>query len=263
MDGRSLLRKFNVLDTRPPDNENGLVGWWTYDDGTATDFSGNQNNGAPSSPAPYPADGKIGGALKFVAASSTFFTVTNGALFGTGAGQKFTLALWFNPTTISNYDTFFITGEASGANSAFILGLFSTAAYYIDTWTTDYEPAATIPLGQWTHVAVTADGTSFRLYHNGLLINTTAKNPSFISATTYLGQTGQFGGRIFNGVMDDVRAYRRTLGPDEVYALYAQGLSYGQGQPEGEMPALKTAAGATFLAAWATGRNRTFDGVAT
>ena len=78
MDAKSRLTKFNVLTTNPKDNENGLVGWWTFDDGTATDWSGNQNNGTLVG-APTTVPGIIGSnALKFNGSSQYISNINQG-----------------------------------------------------------------------------------------------------------------------------------------------------------------------------------------
>ena len=56
--------KWDILSTRRRDNTNGLVGWWTFQDGTAMDWSGNQHNGALVA-SPPAISGIIGNALSF------------------------------------------------------------------------------------------------------------------------------------------------------------------------------------------------------
>lgn len=78
-------------------------------------------------------------------------------------------------------------------------------------------------IGQWTHVAVTFDGTNAFLYVNGFL----AGGPSgfaFSSGTgahIYLGAAQAPGYDLFNGALDDVRIYNYALDPVSAVELYA------------------------------------------
>lgn len=231
----SPLTKFNVLTTRPSDNENGLVGWWTFDDGTGTDWSGNGRNGALSG-SPSVVQGIIGSALG-LNGSSQYVTAT----IPGGAPAITTMMAWVKLTNYTNYNTFISSpGGAAGyqfrANQATgIMELDRTATNLVGTST------SSVPLGRWVHVAVSYNDVSgaFVFYINGVIDKSSTNVVTTIpSATIYIGSfagTSQF----FTGSIDDVRIYNRVLAPSEINAIYNQGLAFQQGYPEGEMEALR------------------------
>lgn len=81
-----------------------------------------------------------------------------------------------------------------------------------------------LPVGAWRHVAVVHDGTSNKIFINGLLKKS-------ISDTGALKKTGQpfgigynpiDGGGNFIGEMDDLRVYNKALTDAEIATLYGQ-----------------------------------------
>jgi hypothetical protein len=77
----------------------------------------------------------------------------------------------------------------------------------------------TIPTGTWVHAAASYDGTTMRLYQDGVLVGSTGKTglvdiapgvAAWISANP--GKTGQ----VFDGRVDDVKIFRRGLDTAEI-----------------------------------------------
>jgi hypothetical protein len=67
--------------------------------------------------------------------------------------------------------------------------------------------AATLSSTTWTHVAFTFDGTTYRVFINGTVgttTSTTVRNLSDSTSAIKVGHTN-FGGRFFNGYIDDLR----------------------------------------------------------
>ena len=80
---------------------------------------------------------------------------------------------------------------------------------------------AALPIGEWTHVAVTLIGNTGTLYVNGVSAATgpITIDPSTLAPTkNYLGKS-QFPDPLFNGYIDDFRIYDRGLTASEVRAL--------------------------------------------
>jgi Concanavalin A-like lectin/glucanases superfamily len=77
--------------------------------------------------------------------------------------------------------------------------------------------AATVPLGRWTHVAATYDGSRLRLYQNGQEVSSEAATGLIRSSGGPLRIGGtSLGGDWFKGVIDEVRIYRRALTGQEI-----------------------------------------------
>ena len=82
------------------------------------------------------------------------------------------------------------------------------------------------PVGEWTFVAVTGDGTTLRLYVDGTEV---ASRPTSGALATS-GRPLWIGGNepydeCFEGVIDDVRVYARALGRDEIRADMATAVT--------------------------------------
>ncbi len=80
-------------------------------------------------------------------------------------------------------------------------------------------------LNQWTHVVGTFDGTYWIIYINGNL----TRNISSVATLTTTTATLKIGYRsnnnnYFNGSIDEVRIYNRSLSASEVYQLYVSNL---------------------------------------
>ena len=74
-----------------------------------------------------------------------------------------------------------------------------------------------LPLGKWTHVALTYDGSRLRLYENADEISSVAVAGSIRDAKGPLRIGGRVpGGGWFKGVLDEVRVYNRALSAAEI-----------------------------------------------
>ena len=74
-----------------------------------------------------------------------------------------------------------------------------------------------LPLGKWTHVALTYDGSRLRLYRNAEEVGSAAVAGSIRDASGPLRIGGRVpGGGWFKGVLDEVRVYNRALSAAEI-----------------------------------------------
>ena len=81
---------------------------------------------------------------------------------------------------------------------------------------------AQLPTGEWTHVAVTYDGTTARFYVNGE--ETGSGDFAFGTdreAMVVIGADNPGGGNAFNGALDEVRLYDTVLTPSQIGELMA------------------------------------------
>src|SRR5439155_7658459 len=90
-----------------------------------------------------------------------------------------------------------------------------------------------LPVNAWTHLAGTFDGTTVRLYVNGVEVASQAQATSLVNTAETL-QIGadKFAGENFAGRIDEVRIYNRALSPAEIQADMAVGVD-GGGGPSG------------------------------
>jgi hypothetical protein len=209
----------------PPDQD--LTAYWPFSEGsgaTTADQSGNGRT-ANVSGATW-AFGYAGGGLSFNGSNS----FVDAGSFDVG-GNAFTLSAWFKASTIPQTDPRIIskaTGiyeqdhywmlsltESSGARLRFRLKAGGTTRTLIGN-------GATVAAGQWVHAVATYDGARMRLYQNGVEIGSLAASGTLTGNAGVPVRIGSnvnnFG--VFNGVIDEVRVYKRALSPSDVHTLF-------------------------------------------
>jgi hypothetical protein len=76
-----------------------------------------------------------------------------------------------------------------------------------------------VPADQWTHVAVTGDGTNFRIYVNGALSEESAfQTTDGENANYYIGGDPTTGGESYAGMVDDLRVYNHVMSEGDIRA---------------------------------------------
>ncbi|MHB9024711.1 MAG: LamG-like jellyroll fold domain-containing protein [Armatimonadota bacterium] len=196
-----------------------LVGHWTFDalNGPwAADASGHRHVGMLIGPAKL-VDGRIGKALELTGAG--YVNIQPEA--GLDVTMTFTLTAWVNPKVKGSMRL--IDKGAAGSNDAYLVDTHPANNLRVITRAGGFNLTETLPVGQWTHVAVTFGAGKVRAYLNGKLI--TEQNAGPATNTTALplrlgADSG--GGSRFVGLLDDVRIYNRTLSAEDVSALAAE-----------------------------------------
>ena len=223
--------------SKPPNNL-GLVGYWSFNEGTstvATDFSGNGNTGTLTSMANPPtavsgwATGKRGKALNFDGSNDYVDISPSASLNNLG---PLTVSAWIKLDTLPGVGGCVATKSNTGTGWDFVID--DTAGVKLEV---HYDGASNvekitldplITVGRWHHVAATWSGTaaaaSVRLYQNGVepandggTAGVGSHNPD-TSDNLALGSDDGVGCQI-DGLIDEVRVYNRALGATEVLAL--------------------------------------------
>jgi len=201
-----------------------LVGQWKLDDGggtTALDATGNGNDGTLEDDPTFVL-GQFGQALAFDGSR-----VTIGASDSLTADLfqgSFTLSAWINPTRTGNgwQQIFRAWRENDESNDTLFLnndGRLSWRVRVGGAWAGGMcETAAdVVPADQWTHVAVTGDGTNFRIYVNGALSQESAfQITDGTNVNYYIGGNPTSLNESYAGMVDDLRVYNHVLSEDDV-----------------------------------------------
>jgi MSHA biogenesis protein MshQ len=207
------------------DSNNGtsLVGGYT------TTYVNGATTSAPGTGAPL-AGNANNAALSLNGNNSTPQYVTTGLSGGVnGTGS---IVAWVNlselPSTAGAY--FYIAGESQSGND-FDLQFQNNNTLYFYTGAgenTSYTPDPATLVNQWNQIVVTYDSTAgFRnIYWDGTLvssvtggINTASKTSAFT-----VGYSSVFGGRDFNGLIDEVAVFGSALDSSQVTQLYAESI---------------------------------------
>ncbi|MHC4521054.1 MAG: LamG-like jellyroll fold domain-containing protein, partial [Planctomycetota bacterium] len=206
-----------------------LVGWWQFEEGSGTtvnDSSGKDHHGAiQGTPEWGPGPEGFGSAVGF--------SNTQGAYCGifdpTGGTGTFTMALWCNWDGTQSIQHFVTKSNGWGADTAMfqieVKGGHADPAR-VDRLHIAYQAAPQavlnlVPHNEWVHLALVFDGTHATGYRNG--VDDVGPQPTGIGpnvdAPIIVGASHAAEGRTFQGFLDDVRLYSRTLTAAEVQAL--------------------------------------------
>jgi len=204
-----------------------LVAHWKFDDAsgtTAIDSSGNGNDGSLVGDPQWGA-GKLGGALDFDGAGD-YVDCGNDAIFG--ITDTFSLTVWINwRTPTGDWQTVIAKGDNTWRIARG--GSTQTMDFGFDDGTRGWAAARTtsdVPLNEWHHVAATIDKIEgAKIYLDGVLEGTnTDKGGISGGGTNYpvlIGENAQATGRFWNGLIDDVRIYKRVLLEGEIQSVMA------------------------------------------
>ncbi len=208
-----LVSVFNQTTTAP-----GLVAAYGFDEGggvQTADASGQGNVGTLGG-ATWTPIGKFGSALSFDGASS-WVTVADTPTLRLTTG--FTVEAWVNPSANTGWRSVVMKESANGLGYAlYALNNASRPAGYVHT-NSDIAVAGTaaLALNTWTHLALTYDGSTERLYVNGVQVRTAAVSGSMAAAAGPLRFGGNsVWGEYFRGLIDEVRIYNRALAVSEI-----------------------------------------------
>jgi glucose/arabinose dehydrogenase len=199
----------------------GLVAAFSFDEGaggSSADASGNGNVGTING-ATWSTQGRFGGALSFNGTDNTVRVPSSTSL---NLSAAMTLEAWINPAAVQSDwrtimqrqpDAYFL--NASNSNGPLLPsggGTFGATTAYVSGSTAS-------PVGVWTHVALTYDGATLKLYVNGVLANSQARTGTIQSGTNplWIGGNSPYG-EYFQGLIDELRIYNRALTQAEIQA---------------------------------------------
>jgi hypothetical protein len=207
------------------------VGYWTLDENTGTtayDRSGSGNNGtlgtAPATPTWVA--GKYGSALSFDGSDDYVDC-------GTGSTLNITTAItaeaWVYMTDDRAVE--FIAGRGdTGAHGWWLGRDGGYLKFDVGNGTTYSQLPQTgkATLNRWHHVAGTWDGTTIKIYVDGILSNSTSIGGPIdytgVSTNTYIGfMAGQDAARHFKGLIDSVKIYAYARSAAQIAYDYNKG----------------------------------------
>jgi hypothetical protein len=219
-----------------PDITSNLVGYWALDDGTGTtaiDSGSGANNGSLINTPTWLLPGKIGAAALTLNGSNQYVTMVDPVNLRPGT-NGFTVAAWVK-TTMTARGMIFTSYHAFLDLIMFEMGRNAAGRFNFEwrdqTSANGFEyTGATYNDGNWHHLAgVQRQTDGVYLFADGLPIGNVSQ-PTLTSSLSTNAQAWQIGAydganAPFNGSVDDVRFYHRSLADADIAALFALGAA--------------------------------------
>ncbi len=205
----------------------GLIGFWAGD-GNAND-SQETNNGILSSGAGY-AVGKVGQSFIFNGTSNS--VINNSTALNPSTAM--TLEVWIKPTAGQNVHRDIIGKDGENSQRQYLLTVsdINRLRAHIGSATQGFpfiDGGTTVPLNVWTHAAMTYDGSTLRVYYNGVQDNSLPVSGAIVSTTQPLRIGGGAPTGIipyyFTGLIDEASLYNRALSAAEIKSIYDAGFA--------------------------------------
>ena len=220
----TLVVAASIASAVPAAPAPGLVAAYAFSAGagaTAADASGIGNNGTLLN-ANWVSTGRFGKGLMF---DGTARVTVNDAP-SLDLTTAMTLEAWVSPTIAEDRwrdviykgdDNYYLMGSTPGGPPA-------TGG----TFTSPLIAQSALPPNVWSHLAATYDGTTLRLYVNGVQVASRAQTGSIATSNNPLSIGGDpIHGQGFVGRIDEVRVYNRALTTGEIQTDMAQPLEPG------------------------------------
>lgn len=259
------LQTYYLYVSGAPTCPSGLISNWTLDetegDVFADNYGGNNATHQGSSSILYDTIGVVGKGQVFNPTSATdaFMVVPNSEDFIWGKTDNFSISLWFQFSGRYHVDQNQILVGRSDGNSFIAIGirhigvanepvnprlnfLISTAPDGDDTYDSCVVELSTdgdrVLDKQWHHVVGVYEGGSLQrlsLYYDGVNLGSLSgytkwKNDDFlvddITKKLNIGGSPILGGNAYDGKMDELAIFSKSLSSTEVTALYNKGLSH-------------------------------------
>lgn len=208
----------------------GLVGWWGGD-GDAFDYSVNANHGTLLPNGAY-SIGRVGQAFLFTGAANSGVTINHIPDLNVNP-SGFTTEFWIKSSAPhSGLASLVDKSHGFTDSSGWVFSVGSGVARFAVGDQLAYFPeissTAVVDDGDFHHIAGTVSGTTMSLYVDGVFQSSRSITAPLNNTRPLLLGYAWGGGtpqRFFNGRLDEVSVYNRSLSPEEIQGVYRAGLA--------------------------------------
>lgn len=176
-------------------------------------------------------------ALTFTRTNSNYLTVPYNAVLAFTSAV--TICAWVNPSSmtmqrvVSRYTSASVDTEIWGLdvyqnNCRMLMGKVTMGGLFGNqaTYSVDAASGGSVPAGTWSFIAGSWDGSTMRVYVNGVQVGTFARTAAMLTSTTAMSIGADFRGgttaaEYFDGSIEDVRIYNRALTQPELGTMYS------------------------------------------
>ena len=220
----------------------GLVAAYSFDEGsgdTAGDSSGYGHTGQITG-ATWTATARYGNAL-FFDGTTALVTIDDSPELALTTGM--TLEAWVKPASASSWrDVIYKGPDSYLLEGSSPIGAPAGGGTINGNLAIGYGPSA-LALGAWTHLAVTYDAATLRLYLDGVEVSSLPATGDLLASVNPLQIGGNsLYGQHFHGTIDEVRIYNIALSAAELssnmdtHVTPALPPLRAAGQPHGSLP---------------------------
>jgi hypothetical protein len=139
-----------------------------------------------------------------------------------------TVEAWVNPKTLPQWSAVLMKVTDNTWSDGYGLAHYDDSSNSINFFVNGYlsgNASGTIPSNQWSHVVGTYDGQAVKIYINGQLVSSRTYSTAISHSTNAFrigagASTGGAPGYYWNGTIDEVRVYNRSLSASEISEHY-------------------------------------------
>jgi len=209
--------------------DSGLVGLWSFNGPdisgtTAYDRSGSGNDGTITGATKT--IGKVGQALSFNGSSNYIYKAT----FTNVPNSNLTICTWLKTPSVSSSYLFTINRSPSNYDKELIYSILGGKLLFYDFdgsygFNTTPTSNTSVADNKWHHTCFTKNGINGVYYLDGSADGTAtaAGDRTYGSNDLVIGYSYRDNNLYFNGSLDDLRIYNRTLSAAEIKQLYNLG----------------------------------------
>jgi len=227
-DVRVYNRALSAEEVRYHYNQGEPVAYWNMDEGSGAvlnDVSGNHNRGSILGASWV--QGKYGSALSFDGVDDYVDAGTSSIINLTA---DYTIGLWVKTNTTEvlktiyrkNYATYGYRMASLNFPSIGKLAFASGSGADVNSLVSN---ASNLNDGSWRYVVFQVEGTTQKLYVDGILDNTRIKVDGSAADTGFTIGYHTNASRYFNGQIDDVRVYNYARSAEQIKMDYQQGVA--------------------------------------
>lgn len=213
-----------------------------FDGNSTSDHSGNGNDGTAQGGANVTPEGKIGDGYMFDG-NDDYVDIDSVSRLEEGTAHS--LVGWVKPidVTVGGASAYTVIASGKGISpdrvgivirgSELTYGIYDGNSYII-------TESGSISSGIWTHFGVSYNGVTANLYINGVL-QTGSTSPFLGDVDAFvIGTTVSKSDKDYEGNMDEIAIFNRSLTPQEIKRIYEQGIGYRPMRTNDTTPSFRT-----------------------